>query len=176
MFILRPRANRQAILLMLHILKPHLAHPSLNLTPRARIPPKLDRRINQSRNPLLDLMLRLHASILTIIRNIEILELGPAARLGSIIRLTNKTGPIRDRSSKVAEVDKVEFMGERPRFLGVVDFEFNVGGDPGGLGGGEVGADDVGGGEVVAHFDGPDARTCADVQYSFGLEADGREV
>jgi hypothetical protein len=63
-----------------------------------------------------------------------------------------------------AQVDVVELVRVQPRVFGVVDFEAAVGGDEGGLDGGEVCADYIGGGVLGCEFDGPDPCAGGDVE------------
>ncbi|KAL9607613.1 MAG: hypothetical protein Q9167_007491 [Letrouitia subvulpina] len=64
------------------------------------------------------------------ILEIIILELGVPAWFCGIERLGYKLRPVLDRGGKVADVDNVKRFTEGPRLLAVVDFEFDVGGDP----------------------------------------------
>ncbi len=67
-------------------------------------------------------------------------------------------------------------MGVGPLLLDVVDLELAVGGDPAGLDGGEVHADDGRRGVFVGKFDGPDTCAGAEVEDGGGGRGQGREV
>ena len=76
--------------------------------------------------------------------------LDPAAGLGDEVGLAEELGPVLDGAEEVADVDKVEQVVVPGPFSGaVVDLEAQVRGHPGGLDRREVGADDLGGGELV---------------------------
>lgn len=89
-----------------------------------------------------------------VVYEIVILELSPPAGLGELKGLAHETRPVDDGGCEVARVDDVEFLLEGPGFLGVVDFEFHVGGNPG---------------EVVNSGDGE----WMDVEEQGGLDLDG---
>lgn len=74
-------------------------------------------------------------------------------------------------------MDEVETLfRESPYFVGVVDFEFAVRRHEGGLGGREIGADDLGGGVLVCEIDRPDPRARADVEDFLYVVANWGEV
>lgn len=64
------------------------------------------------------------------ILEIIILELGVPARFCGIERLRYKLRPVLDRGGEVADVNNVKRFAEGPRLLAVVDFEFDIGGNP----------------------------------------------
>lgn len=70
------------------------------------------------------------SAIFGVIFEVVILELGIPARLGELQRLRHETRPVLDGGGEVAGVHNVKLLLERPRFLAVVDFEFDVGWDP----------------------------------------------
>ena len=96
-----------------------------------------------------------------------LLDLDPPARLGvSTLRekkprtLTRQERDLLERlpdhlanvlgdGSNVAQVHQVKIIAVEPLVLKVVDDELDIGRDPGGLDGAEVGADDLGAGELV---------------------------
>ena len=64
--------------------------------------------------------------------------------------------PVSDRTGKVACADEVEVVSsESPVGFDIIDEEFEVRRDPGGLDGAEVGADYSGVGVGVCEVDGP---------------------
>ena len=73
------------------------------------------------------------------------------------IGLTQQLRPVSNRTSQVACADEVEVVSfEGPVGFDVVDEEFEVRRDPGGLDGAEVGTDYSGVGVCVCEVDGPD--------------------
>lgn len=74
-----------------------------------------------------------------------------AAGLATPEGLAVEGGPVDDGSDHAADVDEIErVVFPSPGEVGVVDLELDVGWDPGGLDGGDIGADDLGVGEFVA--------------------------
>jgi hypothetical protein len=64
--------------------------------------------------------------------------------------LVEEGGPVANSTKEAAEVDVIEAVGcESPFFLSVIEFESEVWWNEGWLGGGEVGANDFGGGKLV---------------------------
>ncbi|RBQ99468.1 hypothetical protein VDGD_20079 [Verticillium dahliae] len=97
-------------------------------------------------------------------------DLDLAPRDEVMAALAEKGGPVLDGAPEGAGVDKVKVVaGPGPRKGGIIDLEADVGRHPGGLDGGEVGADDLGGGELVAGVYGPDARAGAQVEDAPGV-------
>ena len=130
MLILRPRPNRNSILLRDHPLKPRILHPPLQLRPGTRIFSKIPASLQQRRSPLGDRPLRLHGIIFRIERKLKIVELRVAAGFCEFEGLGNQFRPVGNRSGHVAGVDEVEFLGEGPGLFAVIDFEFYVCGHP----------------------------------------------
>ena len=114
-----------------------------------------------------------------------VLEFAVSADLCGLEALAHKLGPVAYGSGEVAAVDVVEFLWEGPDFFCVVDFEFDVGGDPGfsvsvvldcvsgfclelyipcGLRGAEIRTENLRVWKIVAHFNGPNAGAGSDVQ------------
>ena len=100
-----------------------------------------------------------------------LLELEPTAGLEMLVRLAQQALPVGDATAETAGVNVVKSLvgGEGPVALGVVDVEGAVGRSPVGLDGTEIGADDVGVGEVLCHLEGPGAGTGADVEDAAGF-------
>ena len=130
MLILWPWPNRYPELLRDDVLKPRLLHPLFQLTPRIGVLTKVLARLQQRVHPHTDSHVRLHRPVLGVVFEMEILELGIPAWLGVVEGLTHEFGPVGDGASHVADVDKVEGGLEGPEGFGVVDFEFDVFGDP----------------------------------------------
>lgn len=61
---------------------------------------------------------------------VVVLELGVPAGRGGSEALPDQLLPVGDGGCEVAAVDEVEGVLEGPVFFRVVDFEFDVGGDP----------------------------------------------
>lgn len=93
-----------------------------------------------------------------------LLHLHPPARLQIAERFTVELRPVGDAAAQGSPVDEIERLPELPRGLGVIDVEVAVGRHPDGLDGGEIRADDYGGGEFIRNLDGPDSGPGADVQ------------
>lgn len=64
------------------------------------------------------------------ILEIVILKLGVPAWLCGIEGLRYKLRPVLDRGGEIAGMNNVKGLAEGPRLLAVVDFEFDVGGNP----------------------------------------------
>lgn len=87
--------------------------------------------------------------------HVGLARLDPAAGGAAAEGLLEEAVPILDGTEEVADVDEVEVVVlPGPRQGGVVDLEPDVGRDPLGLAGREIGADDVGGGELVGKVTG----------------------
>jgi hypothetical protein len=81
------------------------------------------------------------------------------------VRLLVESWPVRHASVQRAQVYEVEIVPlECPVVVEVFNFEADVGWDPVGLDGGEVGADDGGGGEFICEVYGPDAGACSEIK------------
>ena len=80
-----------------------------------------------------------------------------SARFARAVSLLEELGPVGDGAEEVAHVDVVEVVvGICPVERGIVDFELDIRGCPGRLGGRYVGADDGGAGKLVGKVDCPD--------------------
>jgi len=130
MLVLRPRPNRDPILLRHQLLKPRVLHPPLQLRPRARIAAEIPRRLQQRVRPLGDRAVGAHGAVFGVVCQFEILEFGVAAGFREGEGLGHEFGPVDDGGGHVAGVDEVEFLGEGPGLFAVVDFELYVCGDP----------------------------------------------
>lgn len=87
--------------------------------------------------------------------HVGLARLDPAAGGAAAEGLLEEAVPILDGAEEVADVDEVEVVVlPGPRQGGVVDLEPDVGRDPFGLAGREVGADNIGGGELVGKVTG----------------------
>lgn len=82
--------------------------------------------------------------------HVGLARLDPAAGGAAAESLLEEAVPVLDGAEEVADVDEVEgVVLPGPRQRGIVDLESDVGRDPFGLAGREVGADNIGGGELV---------------------------
>ena len=131
MLILRPRPNRQPKPLRHHALKARLPHPPLQPDPRLRIPPEIPTRLQQRAGPFADREVFPEGAVFGVVAEVEVLELGPGAGCEGGEDVGDEPWPGGDGGGHVAGVDEVEWIGPGPGGFAVVDFEFDVGGDPG---------------------------------------------
>lgn len=68
--------------------------------------------------------------VIGIVHELKVLQLGIPALDRVFEGLADEPGPIGNGGSEVADEDEVEILLEGPLLFGVVDFEFDVGGDP----------------------------------------------
>lgn len=95
--------------------------------------------------------------------------LNPSAWFETAEDLGVESWPVLDGPHEAADVDKVKIVvGEGPKRLGVVELEAAVCGNPDGLDGGEVGADDFSRGELVGEVYCPNSRAGSDVNDFLG--------
>ncbi len=109
-------------------------------------------------------------------RDLELLQLDPAAGPQVGAGLAQEPRPVGDGAAQVARVDEVEGPLVEPGRLGVLDLEVQVGRHPAGLDGAEVGADHFGAGRLVGKVDGPDASAGAHVEHALHVRRDGGAV
>jgi hypothetical protein len=117
----------------------------------------------------------LNGAVVALAQSNGLLELEPAAGLQMGVALLRQLVPVGDGAGQGADVDEVEALvwAEDPLGLCVVDVELCVWGHPGGLDGGEVGAEDIAAGVFVGKVYGPDAGAGADVEDAVGGRVDG---
>ena len=130
MGILRPRSDRNPESLGHDTLIPGLTHVSLQFVARIGIPSEIVNRLQQRLDPLADRPIVRQGPVLGIVRDVEVLDLGPSARVDELEGLVDQPRPVDDRRGHVAHVDEVEEFLKRPRLFAVVDLEFHVGRHP----------------------------------------------
>lgn len=90
------------------------------------------------------------------------------------IRLPKQLGPISNRPAQIAGMNIIKrpTLTKRPRQLGVIHKELEIGRHPARLDGTEIRAHDLGAGERVREIERPDSRSRADVQDSLDVGGD----
>lgn len=170
----RPSANRHLPHLMLDVEESGFLNILLHLPVARNLehPPRLLAGRPEKLTPSLEDVVGVvrYAGILGPRLQVDFHALDPPAGLESRKRLPVKPLPVVDPAEEVAHVDKVEdALAKCPVQLSIVDLERTVGRQPGRLHSRDVGANDLGGGKLVGHVDGPDAGAGADIEDLLGV-------
>lgn len=155
--VARPAADGDLPLVVLDVDEASLAHLLLHLVVTGDLEGTVDllAGLPEEVAPLLEdvALVARHPGVLAARLEVDLGVLDPAAGLDVAEGLAVQLAPVVDAAVQVAHVDEVELVRlEGPVELGVVDLEAAVGRDPAGLHGGDVKAQDFGGGVLVGHI------------------------
>ena len=131
MLIFRPRPDRQAEPFMVHMLEACVFQPPFDLGSGLRVLAEVDAGPAPEIVPFPLRVLGREGAVFCVYTEVVVLELGVAAGRRGVEALGDQSLPVGDGGGEVAAVDEVEGVLEGPGFLGVVDFELDVGWDPG---------------------------------------------
>ncbi len=128
--------------------------------------------------PMHDVFGAFNGTIVTFDQGHGLLEFEPAARSEMGVTLADEFVPVCYAAAEAPDVDEVKGLGGTvdPFGFGVVDVELDVRGNPSGLDGTQVGAQDLSAGVLVCKVNGPDAGTSAKIEDTVGRGLDGSIV
>lgn len=147
-FVSRPRTHWHTVYPMRYVRKAGLGTPLCHLIRESKGAPRDVAGVVEDLGPLFEdvILTNLDGRILGLHLDVGLHVLEPPAGLQRGVHLPVQLGPVADGAVQGAHVDEVEGVGlEGPVELGVFDLEAQVWGDPVGLGGCDVDADDFGG-------------------------------